>query len=307
MSKHLRAAAALAVAAFAVAPTTALAQTGPAAADAPRDLGYVKDKPALTLDPATSYIIVRTSGAASFAFIRIADEADLADYKARRAAALAKAHGKWERKHASWVKDLAEYKKSQGSGMAIRPPGPEPVEPNDANLAFTPIDVENLISFGPMNRFAKGETSTYMYGVRPGRYAFYGPVMAAPNGVYAGTCMCMGSFEFEVKRGQIVDAGTMKQMLPDERDRAKAAGKELPKTAIDLPEGMTSTGWAPPVAGDKIDPRLANYTVVPADLHASRRVPNYLGLEIDRLMPIDGVIAYNRDKIVDVKTGTTLP
>jgi hypothetical protein len=305
MSKRLLTAAVLAMAAL--APTLAQAQTAPAAAGAPKDLGYVKDKPALTLDPATSYIIVRTTSAASFAFIRIADEADLADYKARRAAALAKAHGKWERKHASWVKETAEYKKSLGTGMAMRPPGPEPVEPNDANLSFTPIDVENLVSFGPMNRFAKGDTSTYMYGVRPGRYAFYGPVMAAPNGVYAGTCMCMGTFEFEVKQGQILDVGTMKQMLIEERDRAKTAGKELPRTAIDLPESMTSTGWAPPVAGDRIDPRLANYTVEPAELHASRRVPNYLGLEIDRMMPIDGVLAYQRDKIVDVKSGATLP
>ena len=70
---------------------------------------------------------------------------------------------------------------------------------------------------------------------------------------------------------------------------------------------MTSVSWRLPVAGDRIDPRLASYTIVPAELHAGRRVPNYLGLEIDRVMPIDGVLAYRRDKVIDVRSGATLP
>ena len=268
------------------------------------DLGYVKDKPAIALDPDTSYMIVRSrAGAASFAFIRMAEEADIADYRARRAVALDKAHRKWVRRHETWARNMAAYKKDP----VLRNPGPEPVEPTDANLSFTPIDVENMISFGPLNRFAKGDTAVYVYGVRPGRYAFYGPIMTLPNGAAAGTCMCMGTFEFEVKPGQIVDVGTLVLNLPIEREKAKAAGAPAPKTALDLPAALTSTSWEAPAAGAKIDPRLASYTVVPADLRASRRVPNYLGLEIDRLTPVEGVLAYRRDRIVDVKSGQELP
>ena len=302
MSKALLRAAALAAAAL--APAAALAQT----AAPPQGLGHVKDKPEIALDPATAYIAVRNADAASFSFIRIADEANLADYKARRAAALVKAHAKWERRHATWIKNRDAYLKDARNGRpAIRPPGPEPVEPNDANLAFTPIDVENLISFGPANRFSKSAASIYIQGVRPGRYAFYGPIMTAGNGSHAGMCMCMGTFEFEAKPGQITDIGTMILMFDVERGRARTAGTPPPRTTIDLPETVTSVSWRLPVAGDRIDPRLASYTIVPAELHAGRRVPNYLGLEIDRVMPIDGVLAYRRDKVIDVRSGATLP
>ena len=270
-----------------------------------RDLGYVKDRPTIALDPNTSYMIVRSrSGAASFAFVRIADEVDVADYRARRAAALAKAHKKWVTKHASWKKRVASFSKLSSSERAYSrdKPGPEPIEPTDANLAFTPMEVENMISFGPFNRFAKDDMSVYIFGVRPGRYAFYGPVMVGAQGAL-GTCMCMGTFAFEVKPGQIVDAGTLTINLLSEREKAKAAGREPPKDEFDLPETMTSVSWEAPVAGANIDPRLTRYRVEAADLRASRRMPNYLGLTIDRLTPIEGILDYQRDLVIDVKTG----
>ncbi len=66
---------------------------------------------------------------------------------------------------------------------------------------------------------------------------------------------------------------------------------------------MNSIGWEMPVAGAAIDPRLAGYAIVPAELRAAGRFPNYYGLQIDRMTPIPGVLAYERDRIIDVKTG----
>lgn len=290
MIRHLLPAALLATTLL----TTALAS--PAAAQP------VADKPVVTLDPTFGYIMVQSDGATAMSFIRLPEPADFDDYRKRRGEALTKAHDKWFRKHERWAKDAADYRalSPEARARVIRPV--EPIEPTDANLAFTAIEMENLIGMGPFNRFSKAnDTSTYLTQVRPGRYAFYGSIIIA-NGV-AGTCMCMGTFEFEVKPGQIVNAGAVVLNWLEERQRAKAEKREVPHTDMDLPETLNTLGWKPAVAGAPVDPRLAAYTIIPAELHASRRFPNYFGVQVDRITPIPGVIAYDRDKIVDERTG----
>lgn len=263
----------------------------------------VADKPTVALDPAKSYLIVQTlSGTAALTFVRRPEKADIDDYLARRAAALAKAHAKWAKKHAEWQGQAANWDRlsSQDRRGAKRPV--EPVEPTDLNLAFAAIEQENMVTIGPFNRFAKGEGgSTFVHMVPPGRYVFYGPInIAAP---IVGTCLCMGSIEFEVKPGQIVNAGIVKGNWIAERAKAKAEGKPVPASEMDLPEGMNSISWEVPVAGAAIDPRLSAYRIVAADLRAAGRVPNYFGVNIDRMTPIPGVLDYDRDKILDMKAG----
>jgi hypothetical protein len=263
----------------------------------------VGNKPVVTLDRQLSYMIVRTSTEFAFpiAFLRRPDKLDIDDYLKRRAEALAKAHAKWVRKHASYVSAKASWdQRSPAARQGITKPV-EPVEPTDANLAFPAIEQENIFQIGPFDRFAKDDgISTFLYAIRPGRYVFYGPVYVLLG---QGTCMCMGSIEFEVKPGQIVNAGTMRLNLMYERKAAKEAGRPLPKTDLDLPETMNSVTWLPPVDGDKVDPRLASYAIIAADLRAAGRIPNYFGAHIDRLTPVPGVLEYDRDRIVDVKAG----
>lgn len=277
-------------------------------APSPRDYEAVGDKPAVSLDPAASYLIVQTNSDSSmFSFpvtlIRIPDQADLDDYRARRAAALAKAHSKWEGRHRAWEKSAEQWLAASPEarrGMA-RPVAP--VEPNDANLAFPPIDVENLVTIGPFDRFAKRNgRSTFLHRVKPGRYAFYGPVNIGQGGA-AGTCMCMGTIEFEVKPGEIVHAGMMQVNFMEERARAKAEGRKMPHDDLDLPESLNSISWEVPEAGASIDPRLSSYRIRPAELRAARRFPNYFGVQIDRLTSLPGILAYERDRVIDVKSG----
>jgi hypothetical protein len=276
----------------------------PAAA---QDYKAVADKPAVTLDPAKSYVIITaeaggTSISMPVTLLRRPEQADIDDYLNRRREALAKAHGKWERKHAGWARDFENWSQQSKDYKAINPRPVEPVEPTDGNLAFPAIDQENMVTIGPLNRFAKGDgRSVFVHMVRPGRYAYYGPVNPLLPGV--NTCMCMGTIEFEVKPGEVVNAGTIRLNFWEERSKAKAAGREVPRTEMDLPESMTTVSWDPPAAGATIDPRLAAYTIVPADLHASTRFPNYYGGQIDRLSPVPGVLAYDRDRIVDLKAG----
>ncbi len=291
----------LAAASLAALPSAASAAPGQ------REFKSVGDKNPVTLDPAKSYLIVQTnsdSGMVSFplAFVRIPDEADIADYRARRQAALDKAHAKWVKRHAQWKAEFTNWYRLEGSEKERTPRPVQPVEPTDANLDFTPLDLENMYQIGPFNRFAKDNgRSTFVTAVPPGRYAFYGPVNIVAGGL--GTCMCMGTIQFEVKPGEIVNAGMMRLSLPEERDRAKKEGREPPHDDFDLPETMNSIGWEVPQAGAAIDPRLSSYPIVPAELRAAGRFPNYYGAQIDRLTPIPGILEYERDRVVDVKSG----
>jgi hypothetical protein len=299
MSKRLPAAL------FAALPAVLIAGTPAAALPVPGDYKAIGDTKTVALDPARSYLIVQTSSASSMysfpiAFIRRPDKADIDDYLARRKAALDKAHAKWTGKHASWVKQAADWDKLPKQDRAGQPRPAEPVEPTDLNLAFPAIEQEGIVIIGPFNRFAKANgRSTFLHAVPPGRYAFYGPINIAAAAF--GTCMCMGSIEFEVKPGQIVNGGMMTINFMAERAKAKAEGRPVPKTETDLPPDMNTISWEVPVAGYAVDPRLSAYTIVPAELHATGRIPNYYGLMIDRLTAIPGVLDYDRDRIIDVK------
>ena len=277
---------------------------------APAEFAAVGDKADITLDPTKSYLIVQTSSASSMfsfpiTFVRKAEKADIDDYVKRRAAALEKARAKWVKKHAEWSASAEAWDKmsSEARGKTARPV--EPVEPTDLNLAFPALDRENMVTIGPFNRFSKaGGRSTFLHLVRPGRYVFYGPVNIAAG--VGGTCMCMGSIAFDVKPGQIVYAGMMKLNWMDERAKAKAEGRPLPKTEFDLPDAMNMISWDVPTSTEGLDTRLSSYKISVADLQASGRIPNYFGLQIDRLTEIPNILRYDRDRIIDGRTGATV-
>jgi len=293
----------------ALAAACALAPlASPAAAAEKRDFKSVGDKEVVTLDPAKSYMIVQTNSDSSMfsfplAFVRIPDEADVADYRTRRQAALDKARAKYAKRHAQWKAEFTTWYRLPDSEKARMPRPVQPVEPTDSNLKFPALDLENMFQVGPFNRFAKkDDRSTFVTSVPPGRYAFYGPVnVVQPAGV--GTCMCMGTIQFEVKPGEIVHAGMMVINLLAERERAKKEGRPTPDNDLELSETLNSISWAPPEPGAQIDPRLASFRIVPAEVRAAGRFPNYYGIQIDRLTPIPGILEYDRDRVVDVKAG----
>lgn len=267
----------------------------------------VGDTKVVTLDPAASYLVVQTNSDSSMfsfglAFIRRPDATDIEDYTRRRKEALAKAHAKWEPLHARWQADLAAWERLSDSARKGANKPVEPAEPTDQNLKFPAVDMENVVPIGPFNRFAKANgRSTFIHRVKPGRYVFYGSLIIAAG--VSGTCMCMGTFEFDIPPGQIVYAGMMADSWMDARKRAKVDGKPLPKTGFDLPEEVSGLTWTVPTEGAIDDPRLANYHVVPAQLRAAGRIPNYFGVAIDRMTAIPGILAYDRDKVIDARTG----
>ena len=276
----------------------ALAMAGPTKADL-KLLGPVKDTPTVQLDPNAAYILLRSPNPVPVNLFRIATPEEIAAYKARRAEKLARAHAKWAKAHDIWKKDMADWRKSPGT---YRHPGDEPIEPTDASLNYPALDQENLLGFGPLNRFAKekGGTSTYLQRVWPGRYVVYGSVLVNPNGGAAGFCVCMGTIAFDARPGEIVDVGLVKASALDALTYPNMLDKAEPAEVAGLRDGsITMMRWTLPNATLPIDPRLSGYKIVPASFKPAGPVPNYYGVQVDRMTAIPGLLSYDRDKIVD--------
>lgn len=126
---------------------------------------------------------------------------------------------------------------------------------------------------------------TYLRAVRPGSYILYGNIAVGNNGAHVGVCLCMGSVRFEAPPGRIVDLGLI--LWPH-------AGK------TERPWGVSVIPYAPEMI---VPARLAGLPRIVAEFHAAPKLPNLFGVEIDRHDPMPGVLAYDRDLPVDVRTG----
>ena len=83
----------------------------------------------------------------------------------------------------------------------------------------------------------------------------------------------------------------------------------LNKAEADEVEGLRSGAitmmrWTPQTGALPVDPRLTGYKVVPAQFKPAGPVPNYFGVQVDRMTAVPGVLAYDRDKIVDPMAAT---
>lgn len=233
--------------------------------------------------PGMAYIYYRSDVKDVATFLRTVDEAQRASFVAKRAAAFAKAHEKYLRKKATWDKTPV--------GQRV---GEAPVEPTDATFAFPAPELDNFVSANP-GRVVIDQKSNYGYllMVKPGEYTYYGNV-AIGYGAVGGTCMCMGSVRFEAKADQVVDLGKFTKVLenPD-----KLKGAQTDKTA--LPAHFAILPGAAPSQRPANLPKLP---IAPAAYHAAYKMPNYHGVNIDRLLPVPGVLGYKRDEVIDLST-----
>lgn len=269
----------------------------PLAADAADDkekweTKAVADKPQVVLNPAKAYIAVQGDYQVNPLLMKRPNAEEAARHTAKRAEELAKEHAKWVKKHANWEREMAVFAKSPPS---VKRPT-EPQEPTEANFSWPRYEQVHPVYIGPQNRFAKAEggASTYLQEVEPGEYVFYGSVMM---GVAGGICACLGTVAFKADAGKITSLGKMR--LPW-IESLRGPKETRAKNSLELPEGTTSLAFAPATFGD---PRVPADMVVAARFTPVDRMPNWFGLEVDRVMPIEGVMRYDRDKVVDL----TLP
>lgn len=231
--------------------------------------------------PGMAYIYYRSDSKEMAAFLRTVESAQRADFFVKRAAALAKAHEKYLRKKALW--DQTPGNERVGNA---------PEEPTEANFAFPAPELANFVGVNP-GRVVVDQKLNYAYllMVKPGEYTYYGPVSIG-NGVSVGTCMCMGSVRFEAKADQIVDLGKITEVFTGpEKARAVLTDRTARPSHIEILPGATSSALAA---------NLPKLPIVPAVYHAAYKMPNYYGVIIDRLLPVPGVLGYNRDEVMDI-------
>lgn len=255
------------------------------------EAGAVKDKPTVSFVQSKAYLLIRSDAPTPILLMRIPDADDQAAYDEVRGAEYEKARSKYEKKLVSY--DRAVARKAAGASVNV----PEkPDEVNEQNFDFMPFARVATVSIGPMNRFAKGDegASTYLQEVKPGSYRIYGLIMAGANGVFAGTCFCMGSVAFEAKAGEIVDLGFL-----DLRNQVR----EKVEGDSSVPMLYESLLKLPGSAEAEMDSRLADFRVKPVRYWPVGKLPNYYGLAIGRMPEIPGVMRYDRDRIVDLTKG----
>lgn len=259
----------------------------------------VQDRPAVAIDPAVSYVMVRSPGQTPLMLLREPDAADRAAWQARRDEAFADevrrypgALRRYQIRRQAWAE----------TGRRGRLPDP-PVEPTDANFQFPPIEPEMMLLIGPLNRFAKEGESTYLSEIRPGTYHIYGPLTALPGLPAIGYCLCMGTVKFEVLPNGITDMG---RIVNDVGHHIRQFDDQA-QPQMDPDTAVTPFVLEPASTDSPRDPRLAAATVRPAEYSASRQFPNYFGLIVDRINPVPGVIAYRRGEIIDVRAAESGP
>jgi hypothetical protein len=245
---------------------------------------WVKDAPAITLDPAKAYVLLRTPGAMPVSFVRVPSAEDQAAYDKLRAAAFEDAREDYAKKLKRWEAEKAAAARTPGLRV-----GPQPVEPTEANFQFVPFAQLANFGMGPFNRFANKGGTVFLHAVTPGTYRLHGQNDPLLGG---GVCYCMGSVQFEAGAGTITDLGTL---------GADPAGMEPPvKNDSSAPRTFAfALALIPAGADAPLDPRLAALPRTPAKLRAAGKMANYWGIAVSRLPAVPGVLGYERDRVVD--------
>lgn len=232
----------------------------------------------VVIDPAKSYIFYRTNVRGALVLLR---EAGRGEREAARLAAFNRVRAEYERRLALWERSASRCRSA---------PAPDcPARPQEMTLETfpdPPPERDRYFDIWWQPRFTAGdEGNSYLRAVPPGSYVVYGNVMIGAGGSM-GVCLCMGSLRFEAAAGRIVDLGRIDYRADPTPGRQ--------------PWSVTVTPYAPAMG---LPARLAGLPHVPADFHAADKVPNYLGVEIDRHSAMPGVLAYERDRVIDVRTG----
>jgi hypothetical protein len=262
-------AALLALVVPAVAPTLAHAQDGPA-------FQHFRAGSSTTLAPDKAYFLIRmpeesVSTKLQPVFLRKPSAAELAAYRAAKAAAYAKAG-----------KDAG------------------PIESFD----FQYTAATNLFQIENGKFLAKeGNDRLFLIATDPGDYVFYG----AGFNKFLWQCNCMGTVSFTAKPGEITDLGAFlitlawkKSGFPElaeDTDLGPKMRQDYAMFAIGVRPGTGKTGLA----------QLAGLPLRAAEYHAVGAFREPARLLANRLAPLPGVLGYDKGAVIDRRTGAVVP
>ena len=259
----------------------------------------IKNGAPLTLKPDRAYILYRTVKmdgviGADLVFMRDPESDEQAAYRSAWQAAFAKAKAKRDRERAS---ALAANASGKGSKVTV----PPVLTPRD--FLFRYDGPPNLMRVHSGNQYLEtpGE-NVYLIEARPGSYLVAG--QAFKLFVNTQTCMCMGTVRFPARAGMITDLG---HVLIDD----VASVSPLPELAPFTGRGARINGAIllmvstvrPYAEGDSVPELLRALPRVPAELRAVGKFPNRFAASVNRMAPIPGVLAYDEDRVIDLKAG----
>lgn len=249
----------------------------------------VKDSESVSFDPTKAYILLETPGMAINLFAKLPSPEEMEVYARDRSEALAKAHAKWTKDHARWVENVERPAGRRTRGDV----GEEPIEPTEESFGFPDPEQRMLFPMGLQNRFSIGDGfSLYLHEVTPGEYLYYS------NGpVGFGMCACMGSVRFKAEAGKVTALRAGIQLL-DERGNPIS---EVPEGVDSLDINVRRALYVEPVSEAGFDKRIPMDRFVHADLVPVEGLPNWYGGEINRVLPIPGVLDYDRDRLIDLR------
>lgn len=249
----------------------------------------------LVVDPQKSYIFFRTNERLPLRLLREVSPAQRTAWEAQRQRGLERARRGFAGRLRDWQQLEAECRGSQAPACLNREPQ-RPVEPTDANFTIPPPELDNFLDISPGPQFTRdGHDYTYLMTVDPGTYIVYGQVVLTSQTGGTGICLCMGSVRFEAPAGRIVDLGELHYPIAE---ALEAGGTVNPGISP-----LTSHAIVPPTAAMATPDRLAGLPVVPAEFRAADKMPNYFGVQISRLAAMPGVLGYERDRVIDLRTG----
>lgn len=254
------------------------------------------------LDSASGYILFHGLGRQGGTFIRIPEAADIEAFRTEREDALAKAQKRYRTKLKNW-----EYQAEQAAAQGKQTPK-KPVEPDAETFSIGAIEARTAVQFGPDFAYIKDKTNdrySYLMSVKPGTYIWYGPVLFDRKLGYIGLCYCMGSVKFEVKPGVVTNVGNFLLAAPLAEQQKSAPLLDIVHTGgwngfkIEVPSTSAVVDFAVPKS-------LERWPVEQATFSANGKFDNIYGVMISRLPPVLGVLAYERDKVIDAKTGAAV-
>jgi len=160
--------------------------------------------------------------------------------------------------------------------MLLRMP-PEAKSPGGGTVDYPAVDPDMVVDIAKTRLAFLRDRNLFLIEIQPGTYTLYGDIGTGEFG-FEGHCLCMGTVSFEVRAGQVTNLGEL------------------------IPPAAGTTGFAivPASAPLPMLPPFTDSVAAPATYHAGGKLPNLLGVEIDRMAPIPGVLGYERDNVIDL-------
>ena len=268
--------------AFVAAPTAATAQSVEQDSIERKNVENGK----VTLSTERGYIFMQGPTRMNAAFIKTATDEDIVEYEAEWEEELAEAIKRYPRRSERWQKRKA----------VSRNPGAKPIEPTPQSFSIGEIERRMMVYIGPQYVYDKGKDASgekffqYLHEVEPGEYTYYGPIFYDGTTAF-GVCSCMGSVRFEVKAGEITSIGDfiLGRWADDDAQRLSTPFFEPIAERVQGPINFT------------VPANLNTLPSTEAEFHAAGKINNFFRIGINRLPPMEGVLRYERDTVIDVR------